>query len=167
MEHTPAITQASSAQRRGILVVAWLAVAAIPVAAVFAAAAEPIAAGALVLPSVTRPMHVRAETTSFDSSARSVLFSGHVHVEIPACKLSSDTFRVNYGDDFRDVKTARADGSVRIDQGARWFTGRDALLDPPSRTIVLTGSPTVHEFGRETSARKITIHLDTDQNVIE
>jgi lipopolysaccharide export system protein LptA len=153
MEHTPAITQASSAQRRGILVVAWLAVAAIPVAAVFAAAAEPIAAGALVLPSVTRPMHVRAETTSFDSSARSV--------------LSSDTFRVNYGDDFRDVKTARADGSVRIDQGARWFTGRDALLDPPSRTIVLTGSPTVHEFGRETSARKITIHLDTDQNVIE
>jgi lipopolysaccharide export system protein LptA len=167
MERTLGMTQASSGHRRGIRVVALLAIAIIPLAGVFAAAAETTATGALVVPSVTRPMHVRAETTSFDSSARSVLFSGHVHVEIPACKLSSDTFRVNYGDDFHDVRTARADGSVRIDQGARWFTGRDALLDTPSRTIVLTGSPTVHEFGRETNARKITIHLDTDQNVIE
>jgi lipopolysaccharide export system protein LptA len=164
MEHTPAMTQAGS-QHRGILVVALSAIAVIPVAAVLAA--ETGATGALVLPSVTRPMHVRAETTSFDSSARSVLFSGHVHVEIPACRLSSDTFRVNYGDDFHEVKTARADGSVRIDEGARWFTGRDALLDPPSRTIVLTGSPTMHEFGHETNARKITIHLDTEENVIE
>jgi lipopolysaccharide export system protein LptA len=166
MDHTSAITQAGSAQRRGIVVVALSAIAVVTLAAVVAAA-ESTAMGAPVLPSVTRPMHVRAETTSFDSSARSVLFSGHVHVEIPACRLSSDTFRVNYGDDFHDVKTARADGSVRIDQGARWFTGRDALLDTPSRTIVLTGSPTVHEFGRETNARKITIHLDTDRNVIE
>jgi lipopolysaccharide export system protein LptA len=162
------MTQASSAQRRGIMVVALSAIAVVTLAAVFAAAAETtMMGGALVLPSVTRPMHVRAETTSFDSSARSVLFSGNVHVEIPACRLSSDTFRINYGDDFHDVKTARADGSVRIDRGARWFTGRDALLDTPSRTIVLTGSPTVHEFGRETNARKITIHLDTDQEVIE
>ena len=169
MEHTTARTRASSAQRRSILVVAALsAIAVIPVAAVFTAAAQTATkGGALVLPSVIRPMHVRAETTSLDSPARSVLFSGQVHVEIPACRLSSDKFRVNYGDDFRDVKTARADGSVRIDQGARWFTGRDALLDTATRTIVLTGSPTVHELAGETNARKITIHPDSGQNVIE
>jgi lipopolysaccharide export system protein LptA len=160
------MTQAGSVQHCGILGVALLAIAVILVAAVVGGA-QTTAMGALVLPNVTRPMHVRADTTSFDSSGRSVLFSGRVHVQIPACRLSSDRFRVNYGDDLHNVKTARADGSVRIDRGARWFTGGDALLDTFSGTIVLTGSPRMHEFGSEANARKITIYLDADRNVIE
>jgi len=79
----------------------------------------------------------------------------------------NDVFRVNYGNDLHDLKTACADGSVRIEQGTRWFTGRDALLDPSSRTIVLTGSATMDEVGGETNAPKITIHLETDRNVLE
>jgi lipopolysaccharide export system protein LptA len=154
MERATLTPRPRSRQSRSILLGVLSAIAVVSVAAA-------------QIPSVTRPMQVQAETTSFDSSARSALWSGHVRVEFPACRLSSDTFRVNYGDDLHDVKTARADGSVRIDQGTRWFTGRDALLDTSSRTIVLTGSPTMHEFGSQTNARKITIHLDTDQNVIE
>jgi lipopolysaccharide export system protein LptA len=157
MEHGTLTTQARSMQGRGILLVALSAIAIIPVAAVFAAAQ---------IPSVSRPMHVQAETTSLDSSAQSVLFSGHVHMDMPACRVSGDTLRLNHGGDLRNVKTARADGDVRVERGSRWFTGKDALLDTASRTIVLTGSPTMHELS-ETNGTKITIHLDSDRNVIE
>jgi lipopolysaccharide transport protein LptA len=157
MEHGTLITRARARQGRGILLVALSAIATIPVSAVFAAQ----------IPSVTRPMHVQAETSSLDSSAQSVFFSGHVQMEIPACRLSGDTLRLNYGGDFRNVKTARAEGDVRIVRGSRWFTGKDALLDTTSRTIVLTGSPTMHELGSETNGTKITIYLDSDRNVIE
>jgi lipopolysaccharide export system protein LptA len=69
--------------------------------------------------------------------------------------------------DLRDGKTASADGDVRIYRGSRSYTGNDALLGTVNRTIVLTGSPTIHEVGGETKARKITTHLDTDRNIIE
>jgi lipopolysaccharide transport protein LptA len=154
MERATLTTRTRSRQSRGILLGALSAIAVILVAAA-------------QIPSVTRPMQVRAETTSLDTSAQLVVFTGNVHMKIPACRLSSDRLRLNYARDLRDVKAASADGDVRIDRGSRWYTGNDALLDTVSRTIVLTGSPTIHEVGDETKARKITIHLDTDRNIIE
>lgn len=154
MERASLTTRTRSRKSRLILLGALSTMAAAPVAAA-------------QISSITKPMQVQAETTSLDPSAQSVVFTGNVHLQIPACRLSSDRLRLNYASDPRDVKTASADGDVRIDRGSRWYTGNDALLDTVSRTIVLTGSPTIHELGGETRARKITIYLDTDQNVVE
>jgi hypothetical protein len=109
MERATLTTRPTSRPSRGILLGALSAIAVVSVAAA-------------QIPSVTRRMQVQAETTSFDSSAQLVLWSGHVRVEIPACRLSSDKFRVNYGVIFTTLRLRvlmAAFGSIRELGGLR------------------------------------------------
>jgi lipopolysaccharide assembly outer membrane protein LptD (OstA) len=60
-----------------------------------------------------------------------------------------------------------ADGNVRISQGTRWATGDHAVLDQTKHTVVLTGSPVVHDGEDQIAGTKITVHLDTNQSDVE
>ncbi|MGO9606897.1 MAG: LptA/OstA family protein [Candidatus Binataceae bacterium] len=119
------------------------------------------------LSNVRKPLNVRADTLSFDAPDKSVLWSGHVSLRTDDCLVTSNLLRLKYGADLHTVKYAFASGNVRIDLGARWLSGNDAMLDEATQTIALTGSPVVHEAQGQIAGTKIKVHLDTDQTDVE
>jgi len=105
---------------------------------------------------------------SLDYQNHSVLWTGHVHANQANAQLTSDNLRVNYFDkDFKDLKDMVADGNVRISQGTRWATGQHGVMDQTKRTMVLTGSPVVHDCANQITGKRITVFLDTSKSVVE
>jgi len=113
------------------------------------------------------PIHITGNSMTFDQNKRSVLWTGHVHVNNGDSQVTSDTLRVNYGQDLHDVREMIADGNVRISQGTRWATGDHAILDQTKHTVTLTGAPVVHDGEDQIAGSKITVHLDTNQSDVE
>jgi lipopolysaccharide export system protein LptA len=56
---------------------------------------------------------------------------------------------------------------VRISQGDRWATGDHAVLNQTAQTVVLTGSPVVHDGEDQITGTRITVYLKTGQSVVE
>jgi len=104
---------------------------------------------------------------ALDYKGNSVLFTGHVNAVQATGHLTSDRLRVNYGQGFKDVREMIADGNVRISQDTRWATGDHAVLDQTKHTVVLTGSPVVHDGTDQITGRRITVYLDTGKSVVE
>ncbi len=112
------------------------------------------------------PIDIKSDTLSLDYNHKSVLFTGHVHALQQGGTLTSDTLRVNYGENFHDVQEMFADGNVRISQGTQYATGDHAVMVNAQHTVVLTGSPIVHDGQDQITGTKITVHLDTGQSVV-
>jgi len=114
------------------------------------------------------PIDIKSESMSLDYQNHSVLWTGHVHANQANAQLTSDQLRVNYFDkDFKDLKDMIADGNVRISQGTRWATGAHGVMDQTKRTMVLTGSPVVHDCANQITGKRITVFLDTSKSVVE
>jgi lipopolysaccharide transport protein LptA len=114
------------------------------------------------------PIDIKSESMSLDYQNHSVLWTGHVHANQADAQLTSDKLRVNYFDkDFKDLKDMVADGNVRISQGTRWATGQHGVMDQTKRTMVLTGSPVVHDCANQITGKRITVFLDTSKSVVE
>jgi lipopolysaccharide transport protein LptA len=114
------------------------------------------------------PIDIKSESMSLDYQNHSVLWTGHVHANQANAQLTSDNLRVNYFDkDFKDLKDMVADGNVRISQGTRWATGQHGVMDQTKRTMVLTGSPVVHDCANQITGKRITVFLDTSRSVVE
>jgi lipopolysaccharide export system protein LptA len=112
------------------------------------------------------PIDIKSDTLSLDYTHKSVLFSGHVHAVQTGGTLTSDKLKVNYGENFHDVQEMIADGNVRISQGTQYATGDHAVMENAQHTVVLTGSPIVHDGQDQITGTKITVHLDTGQSVV-
>jgi lipopolysaccharide transport protein LptA len=114
------------------------------------------------------PIHIKSESMSLDYQNHSVLWTGHVHAEQANAQLTSDQLRVNYFDkDFKQLKDMVADGNVRMSQGTQWATGQHGVMDQTKRTMVLTGSPVVHDCANQITGKRITVYLDTNRSVVE
>jgi lipopolysaccharide export system protein LptA len=121
---------------------------------------------ALSSSGVTNPtMVVRADKGSVDYRNEAFLWTCHVQLTLRSyahylCTIKSDALCVNYASNFHGVQTAVANGHVRVDQGDRWLTGENAVLDTANRTMVVTGSPVIHEEQSNIRSSKIIIYLD-------
>jgi lipopolysaccharide transport protein LptA len=114
------------------------------------------------------PIDIKSDSMSLEYQQHSVLWSGHVHANQANAQLTSDNLRVNYLDkDFKNMKDMVADGNVRVSQGTRWATGDHGVFDQIKRTVVLTGSPVVHDGTDQITGRRITVFLDTGKSVVE
>jgi lipopolysaccharide transport protein LptA len=114
------------------------------------------------------PIDIKSDSMSLDYQNHSVLWTGHVRANQANAQLTSDNLRVNYLDkDFKNMKDMVADGNVRISQGTRWATGDHGVMDQVKRTVVLTGSPVVHDGTDQITGRRITVFLDTGKSVVE
>jgi lipopolysaccharide transport protein LptA len=123
--------------------------------------------GGLEFSSGGQPIHIDGPHMQLNYQGKSVLWSGHVKVVNGNSQVTSDTLKLNYGENFHDVKEIIADGNVRLSQGTRWATGDHAILDQTKRTVTLTGSPVVHDGEDQIAGTKITVHLDTNQSDVE
>ncbi|MGH7778239.1 MAG: LptA/OstA family protein [Candidatus Binataceae bacterium] len=123
--------------------------------------------GGLQFSNNKQPINIKSDTMALDYKGNSVLFTGHVNAVQATAHLTSDRLRVNYGQGFKDVKEMIADGNVRISQDTRWATGDHAVLDQTKHTVVLTGSPVVHDGTDQITGKRITVYLDTGKSVVE
>jgi lipopolysaccharide transport protein LptA len=123
--------------------------------------------GGLQFSSGHNPIDIKSDSLSLDYNGKSVLFTGHVRATQATGQLTSNQLRVNYGKDFHDVTNMVATGNVRISQGTRWATGDHALLDQTKHTVVLTGSPVVHDGPDEITGDRITVFLETGRSVVD
>jgi lipopolysaccharide export system protein LptA len=123
--------------------------------------------GGLQFSNNKQPINIKSDTMQLDYKGNSVLFTGHVNAVQATGHLTSDRLRVNYGQGFKDVREMIADGNVRISQDTRWATGDHAVLDQTKHTVVLTGSPVVHDGSDQITGRRITVYLDTGKSVVE
>lgn len=117
--------------------------------------------------SGSSPIDIKSDSLSLDYKDKSVLFTGHVRATQATGQLTSKELRVNYGKNFHDVTEMIANGNVRISQGERWATGQHAVMNQQNHTVVLTGSPVVHDGPDEITGDRITVYLETGRSVVD
>jgi len=113
------------------------------------------------------PTKIDSDKFQLDYQQKIATYLGHVKVAQPNGTMTSDRLRVTFGEGMHDIKMAYADGNVRISQGDRWATGDHAVMDQTAQTVVLTGSPVVHDGEDQITGTKITVYLKTGQGVVE
>ncbi len=113
------------------------------------------------------PTKIDSDQFRLDYQQKIATYIGHVKVAQPNGTMTSDKLKVTFGDNMHDIKMAYADGNVRISQGDRWATGDHAVLNQTAQTVVLTGSPVVHDGEDQITGSKITVYLKTGQSVVE
>jgi lipopolysaccharide export system protein LptA len=113
------------------------------------------------------PIDIKSDALDLDYKGNIVTFRGHVRATQGDATLTSDTLKVTYGKDFHEVKDMVANDNVRMSQGTRWATGDNAVLDQAKHTVILTGSPVVHDGEDQVTGSKITVHLDTGKSEVE
>jgi lipopolysaccharide export system protein LptA len=111
------------------------------------------------------PINIKSDTMSFDYKKSVVVFTGHVHAVQSGNELSSNTLHVQMNKDSQ-IQEMIADGNVRMSQGQRWATGDHAVLDETLHTMVLTGSPVVHDGKDQIAGTKITVFLQSNTSEV-
>ncbi len=111
------------------------------------------------------PINIKSDTMSFDYKKNVVVFSGHVHAVQTGNELVSDSLKVRMNKSSQ-IQEMIADGNVRMSQGQRWATGDHAVLDENLHTLVLTGSPVVHDGKDQIAGTKITVFLQTNKSEV-
>ncbi len=111
------------------------------------------------------PINIKSDTMSFDYKNNVVVFSGKVHAVQADSELTSNTLHVLMNKQSQ-IQTMVADGNVRMSQGDRWATGDHAVLDENMHTLVLTGSPVVHDGKDQIAGTKITVFLQTNTSEV-
>lgn len=132
------------------------------------------------------PVTVTSDRLEYDYKSNVVVYRGAVEVVQGDVKLKSETLTITLASDDKPAEGARpaggagtsaagdarvreivAQGSVRIDQGARWAVGGRAVYDQGARTFVLTESPVLHDGPNEVAGDRVVVFLDEDRSVVE
>jgi lipopolysaccharide transport protein LptA len=113
------------------------------------------------------PTNINSDTMNLDYKNKAILFNGHVHAVQGAGDLTSDTLRVQYGQDFNDIKMMYADGNVRMSQGTRWVTADHAVLDQSQHLLTFHGNPVVHDQKDQITGSLITVDMVTGKSTVQ
>ncbi len=113
------------------------------------------------------PIPITSDTATLDYQNKSFLFAGHVHAVQAGGDLLSDTLRVQYGNDFNDVRMIYADGHVRMSQGTRWITSDHAVLDQGKHILTFHGNPVVHDGEDQITGSLITVDLVSGKSTVQ
>jgi lipopolysaccharide export system protein LptA len=111
------------------------------------------------------PINIKSEKMSFDYKNNAVVFVGHVHAVQSGSELTTDTLHVQMNKQSQ-IQEMIAEGNVRMSQGQRWATGDHAVLDENVHTLILTGSPVVHDGNDQIAGTKITVYLQTGKSEV-
>lgn len=113
------------------------------------------------------PTNIKSDTGTLDYQNKAILFTGHVHVVQAGGDLTSDTLKVQYGQNFNDIKMMYADGNVRMSQGARWITSDHAVLDQTKHLLTFHGNPVAHDGEDQITGSTIMVDLITSKSTVE
>ena len=113
------------------------------------------------------PTSIKSDTATLDYQNKGVLFTGHVHAVQAGGDLTSDTLKVQYGNDFNDIRMMYADGNVRMSQGKRWITSDHAVLDQSAHILTFHGNPVAHDGEDQITGSTIKVDLVSGKSTVE
>ena len=113
------------------------------------------------------PTHITSDTGSLDYQHKMILFNGHVHAVQAGGDLTSDQLKVQYGNDFNDIRMMYADGNVRMSQGTRWITSDHAVLDQSTHILTFFGNPVAHDQKDQITGSTIKVDLVSGKSTVD
>jgi lipopolysaccharide transport protein LptA len=114
------------------------------------------------------PTNIKSDTGTLDYKNKMVLFNGHVHAVQAGGDLTSDSLKVQYGQDFNDIRMMYADGNVRMSQGTtQWITADHAVLDQSTHVLTFHGNPVAHDGEDQITGSTIKVDLITGKSTVE
>lgn len=113
-----------------------------------------------------QPITIKSNELSSDSKSRTATFSGKVVARQGDLTMYSDKLVVYYKEDGGDLDKVVASGNVRIVQGDRLATAREAVYQSVEQKIVLTGDPKVIQGDNTVTGKVITYFVDDERSVV-
>ena len=113
------------------------------------------------------PTNITSDSGNLDYQNKQIIFSGHVHAIQAGGDLTSDKLRVQYGQDFNDIKMMYADGNVRMSQGTRWITSDHAVLDQATHVLTFYGNPVAHDQKDQITGSTIKVDLVSGKSTVD
>lgn len=113
-----------------------------------------------------QPVTIKSNELSSDSKSRTATFSGKVVARQGDLTIYSDKLVVYYKEEGGDLDKVVATGNVRIVQGDRLATAREAVYQSAEQKIVLTGDPKVMQGENTVTGKVITYFVDEERSVV-
>jgi lipopolysaccharide export system protein LptA len=113
-----------------------------------------------------KPITIKSNELSTDSKSRTATFTGKVSARQGDMTIYADKLVVRYKEDGGDVEKVEATGGVRIVQGDRLATAREAVYLSSEQRIVLTGDPKVFQGENTISGKVITYFVNEERSVV-
>ncbi len=113
------------------------------------------------------PTNIASDTMTLDDRSKFLLYSGHVHAVQAGGDLTTDALKLQYGQNFNDIRMIYADGNVRMSQGTRWITSDHAVLDQSKHILTFHGDPVVHDGEDQITGSLITVDLVTGKSTVQ
>lgn len=109
-----------------------------------------------------QPIEINSAELDFDYKTRKALFRGGVEVVQGDLKIESDTLTVRYAelDGQQKVEEVTAAGNVKITQGLRRATGKQAVFDQKARTLILSGNAVLIDGPNRLTGDTVVVHPD-------
>ncbi len=118
--------------------------------------------------STGEPVFLKANRLEFQYESRLLIYQGNVEVRQGEFTLGADEVRVvlSPGDQM-EIQEVRAQGNVRLTQGTRWATAKEATFDQSKRVAILRGTAVLHDGRNEVRGETVTVYLDERRSVID
>jgi len=113
-----------------------------------------------------QPVTIKSNELSSDSKSRTATFSGKVVARQGDLTIYSDKLVVHYKEEGGDLDKVVATGNVRIVQGDRLATAREAVYLSVEQKIVLTGDPKVIQGENTVTGKVITYFVDEERSIV-
>jgi len=113
------------------------------------------------------PLQVDAQSLEVRGEEARVVFSGQVRARQGDLTLEADRLEVTLDPKTRELRSAFAQGNVRIRRGDVLATGRTARYDATRGVVVLEGNPKVWRGKNLVAGDRITLFLAQDRSVVE
>ncbi len=122
------------------------------------------------------PIHIKSDTMEAVDKNGTVIFRGNVVAIRGDLTINSDSLKIIYknsGGKTSDGKKQRtlsriiATGHVKIIQGKKVGTGKEAIYDKGSEKLVLLGDAQVWEGSNRIKGTRITLYLNENRSVVE
>ncbi len=122
------------------------------------------------------PIHIKSDSMEAMDKNGTVVFKGNVVAIRGDLTINADRLMVVYsdlparGDSDKKRRVLRkivATGHVKIIQGKKVGTGREAIYDKRGEKLILTGDAQVWEGSNRITGTKITLYINENRSVVE
>jgi lipopolysaccharide export system protein LptA len=113
------------------------------------------------------PVHITSQQLEADYQTKVITFIGDVVARQKGFTLYADRLLLFIGGEMKEIEKIVARGNVRMVQGERTATCKEATYYYREGTVVLRGEPVVREGDNWVSGKRITYYIDEQKSVAE